>query len=233
LTGRNAPDGEFQRQLGILLDNELLSAPSIQERIHEHGRITGKFTREEVDFLVNILEAGSLPVLLDRDPMVDEFFAPDPRALHTMQVALASGLAVLLVAGCLMTIRWRWLGTAAALAGLIQFLLSVTLLELIRASFTVSLVGMLIAISLLVTAANAIVCRSVIRGRASTVLATAAAIHLLFLLSCAAAVAIYGLGDPTSRRTATGLLAAGITALVTQGCLWSIPAFLAQLRSAW
>ena len=68
LTGRYSPRNQIERQLGILLDNELLSAPNIQERITGRGRITGQFTQEEVDFLVNILQAGSLPVILNKNP---------------------------------------------------------------------------------------------------------------------------------------------------------------------
>jgi SecD/SecF fusion protein len=42
LTGQNAPSESFHSRLGIVLDNELLSAPNIQERITGSGRITGQ-----------------------------------------------------------------------------------------------------------------------------------------------------------------------------------------------
>ena len=76
LTGEFSPDGQFHHQLGIVLDNELLSAPNIQERITGQGRITGKFTQEEVDFLVNILQAGSLPVVLNKNPIAEDLINP-------------------------------------------------------------------------------------------------------------------------------------------------------------
>ncbi len=57
---RNAkPEG---RQLAIILDRSLYSAPVIREPITGgHAEISGRFTTEEAHFLSNILKAGSLP----------------------------------------------------------------------------------------------------------------------------------------------------------------------------
>jgi len=48
-------------KLAIILDNEVYSAPSIQSTIYESGQITGSFTDEEVQDIVNVLNAGNLP----------------------------------------------------------------------------------------------------------------------------------------------------------------------------
>lgn len=61
LTGNNQPRGSLTRRLGIILDNELLSAPNLQSRISDRGQITGQFTREEVDWIVAVLDQGSMP----------------------------------------------------------------------------------------------------------------------------------------------------------------------------
>jgi SecD/SecF fusion protein len=63
LTGNNLPeqDGQFTRKLGIILDQELNSAPSIRSTISDRGEISGEFTREEVKDLVDVLNAGELP----------------------------------------------------------------------------------------------------------------------------------------------------------------------------
>ena len=71
LTTNNAPVGERTRQLGIVLDDDLLSAPNIQSPIRKEGRITGRFTREEVDRLVQILKAGQLPAALTKQPIAE------------------------------------------------------------------------------------------------------------------------------------------------------------------
>jgi SecD/SecF fusion protein len=71
LTTNNAPSGTRQRQLGIILDDNLLSAPNILQPIRKEGRITGRFTRQEVEQLVQILKAGQLPAALAKQPIAE------------------------------------------------------------------------------------------------------------------------------------------------------------------
>ncbi|MEM9366921.1 MAG: protein translocase subunit SecD [Planctomycetota bacterium] len=72
LTTNNAPDASGRKsQLGIILDDELLSAPNILQPISKEGRITGNFTREEVDSLVAILKAGALPATVTKEPIAE------------------------------------------------------------------------------------------------------------------------------------------------------------------
>jgi preprotein translocase subunit SecD len=52
------------RQLAILLDGRIESAPEIQSRISTEGQITGRFTQEEADELARVLRAGALPATL-------------------------------------------------------------------------------------------------------------------------------------------------------------------------
>jgi preprotein translocase subunit SecD len=52
------------RQLAIILDNRVFSAPNIQSRITDQGRITGSFTQEEAQDLSLILRTGALPARL-------------------------------------------------------------------------------------------------------------------------------------------------------------------------
>ena len=52
------------RQLGIVLDNRVQSAPVIQSRIDDEGRITGNFTNQESQDLSLKLRSGALPANL-------------------------------------------------------------------------------------------------------------------------------------------------------------------------
>ncbi len=63
LTGSYLPDpvSGFSYKLAIILDDEVYSAPSINSRIYKYGQITGSFTTAEVDAIVRVLNAGSLP----------------------------------------------------------------------------------------------------------------------------------------------------------------------------
>ena len=58
-TGRN-----IGRQLAILLDGTVYSAPVIQSKLGSDNRITGRFTTQEADELAKILKAGALPATL-------------------------------------------------------------------------------------------------------------------------------------------------------------------------
>jgi len=58
-TGRN-----IGRQLAIILDGSVSSAPTIQGQIADQGNITGRFTTQETDELSKVLRAGALPATL-------------------------------------------------------------------------------------------------------------------------------------------------------------------------
>jgi preprotein translocase subunit SecD len=53
------------RQLAIILDGRVQSAPTLETRINSEGRITGSFTPEEVADLSLKLRSGALPAKLD------------------------------------------------------------------------------------------------------------------------------------------------------------------------
>ena len=65
LTGNHVPDPSgFYRQLGIILDGRLYSAPTIRAAIYDRGVIDGQFTRQETHDLADLLSGGALPVAI-------------------------------------------------------------------------------------------------------------------------------------------------------------------------
>ena len=58
-TGRN-----IGRQMAVILDGTVESAPAIQSQIGAEGQITGRFTTDETDELAKVLRAGALPATL-------------------------------------------------------------------------------------------------------------------------------------------------------------------------
>jgi preprotein translocase subunit SecD len=52
------------RNLAIILDSRVFSAPTIQDRITDEGRITGNFTTQEAQDLSLVLRSGALPASL-------------------------------------------------------------------------------------------------------------------------------------------------------------------------
>jgi preprotein translocase subunit SecD len=62
LTGQHVPTATGQRYaLGIVLDGELQSAPTIESKITNRGRISGNMAEDDVEYLVAMLNAGVLP----------------------------------------------------------------------------------------------------------------------------------------------------------------------------
>lgn len=70
LTGSHLPDRaqDSRYHLGIILDGRLISAPFIMSTIFDKAELSGDFTRQDVRDLVDVLNAGSLPVGLRKVP---------------------------------------------------------------------------------------------------------------------------------------------------------------------
>lgn len=77
LTGGNVPDAEKPddyRNLAIILNREVFSAPAIRSRIDDRGEITGSFSERQAEELAAVLSAGTLPAplkLIEERPVVD------------------------------------------------------------------------------------------------------------------------------------------------------------------
>ena len=71
LTGEHVPVGDFRYRLAIVLDDVIQTAPTLMSKITDSGRITGNFTQLEVEEIVAIINAGSLPVALEPTPVRD------------------------------------------------------------------------------------------------------------------------------------------------------------------
>ncbi len=152
LTRDNEPDGNFHRQLGILLDDELLSAPNIQEMINRNGRITGRFTQEEVAFMVNILDAGSLPVVLNKVPISESVISPllGQQTIEQGKWAIGISLAAVLV---FILFYYRFAGVVASLALVANLLYILAMMIMIKAAFTLpGLAGLVLTVGMSVDA---------------------------------------------------------------------------------
>lgn len=153
LTTAHLPeDTGFHYRLGIVLDNELISAPQIQSTIMDRGQITGRFTQEEVDFLVSILRAGRLPAVLNKEPISENSIGP-LLGLETIQKgswSIAGSLVVVLI---FVTYYYRWAGLIACSALLMNLMLTLALLILFRASLTLpGLAGLVLTVGMSVDA---------------------------------------------------------------------------------
>ncbi|WP_026152582.1 protein translocase subunit SecD [Actinopolyspora halophila] len=101
-------------QVGFVLDNQVVSAPGINQAIvGGNTQIEGDFTQEEADNLANTLKYGSLPLAFDQSTA--ETVSPTLGIASLEAALLAGGIGLILVAGyCL--VYYRLLGLLTILS---------------------------------------------------------------------------------------------------------------------
>lgn len=225
LTQMNLPtsEGRFSH-LGIVMDNELISAPRIQSRIVDRGQITGNFTEAEVDELVTILNAGRLPVVLKKEPISDNRISSllgEDTQRQGRRAIVMGGVAVV----AFMVMFYRFAGVVACLALALNLILTVAFAILISAAFTLpGLAGLVLTIGMSVDAnvliferireelARGATLRIAIRNgfaRATTTIVDAQ------LTSLITAIVLYAIGTDALRGFAIILILGIVTSLFT------------------
>jgi SecD/SecF fusion protein len=147
--------GAFQYQLAILLDNRMMSAPSLRHEISDKGIIEGGaqgFKAKEVEHLVQVLRAGSLPASLNPIPLQEETVGPtlgeDTIAKGVMAIYVS-----LLVVPIFMVFYYRFAGIVAVAALAVNMILLVGSMAFIQATFSLpGLAGLALTIGMAVDA---------------------------------------------------------------------------------
>ena len=154
LTSRNMPDeaNNHFRRMAIIMDNQVISAPRLNDQISDRGIITGDFTEDEVRELVGVLKAGRLPAVMRKDPIsvnqVSSLLGAD--TIRSGAIAIGISLAVVLI---FMILYYRFAGVVACLALVINMLLILALMILIDATFTLpGIAGLVLTVGMSVDA---------------------------------------------------------------------------------
>jgi len=137
LTGENLPDIGGKYFLGIVLDNVLLSAPTINSKITDRGQITGDFTEEQVRSLIQILQAGKLPATLTKDAVSERTIDPLLGADTIKKANLAMIISCIAVP-LFMIFYYRFLGVIATITTVLNMTLVIGLMLAIHAAFTLT-----------------------------------------------------------------------------------------------
>ncbi len=154
LTSQYKPlkDG-YHHQLAVLLNNEVYTAPRINQPISDNGIIeSGRFTEKEVEALVNVLNAGALPVPIKKTPISE--FTISPTLGYDVQskgkLALwVSSLAVIIFMLCYYFVA----GLVADFALLLNLLFIVAVMAIVKAAFTLpGLAGLVLSAGMAVDA---------------------------------------------------------------------------------
>jgi preprotein translocase subunit SecD len=121
------------RSLAIVLDNRVMSAPRIDGRISDEGRISGSFTAQEVADLSLTLRSGALPAGLTY--LEERVIGPSLGADSIRSGVLASviGLAFVVI---FMVIYYKASGVNAVIALLFNLIILLGLMAYIGATMT-------------------------------------------------------------------------------------------------
>jgi SecD/SecF fusion protein len=144
ITGQNVG-----KQLAIILDDIVQSAPVIRERISGgKAQISGSFTTEEAHDLAIVLRAGALPAPVD---IVQNLTVGPSLGRDSIRAGVASAiLGTFLVVGFMM-FYYRISGLIADLALLLNLILMLAALSLFRATLTLpGIAGIVLSIGMAV-----------------------------------------------------------------------------------
>jgi SecD/SecF fusion protein len=140
------------QQLGIVLDDRMISAPVLNSRITASGIITGKFTEKDQAYLVSMLSAGSLPARLTDEPISERTVGSQIGADNLRAGFIACGFGLVVVAFFL--IGYYYLsGVVAFIAVLLNMVLILGAMAALNATFTLpGIAGIVLTIGMAVDA---------------------------------------------------------------------------------
>lgn len=121
------------KPLAIILDGILYSAPVIRDRIPGAGIIEGNFTQDEVNELIAIMRAGSLPadLELEMETMVGPSLGRDSITRGLLSGAIGGIFAILFIG-----IYYQGIGWVANCANALNIFLVVGAMALLNATMT-------------------------------------------------------------------------------------------------
>ncbi len=135
--------GEFTRtnigrQMAVVLDDKIRTAPTIEGAISTHGQITGSYTFEEADDLSLVLRAGALPA---RVRTIEERTV-GPSLGHDSIVSGASAALIGFVLVMLfMLVYYKFSGINAVVALLMNLLIVAAVMAMLEATLTLPGIG--------------------------------------------------------------------------------------------
>ena len=152
MSERNKPSGSTIRTLAILLDDRIISAPTLNAVITTRGQITGNFQKKTVDRQVMLLRSGALSAELKEKPVSENTIGPtlgqDTIKRGTMAVGAAFVVVLLFMLG-----YYRFAGMVACIALLANLLLTIGFMVAVNAAFTLpGLAGLVLMLGMAVDA---------------------------------------------------------------------------------
>lgn len=121
--------------MGVLLDEEVYTAPVLNGAISSRGTIEGSFTEEEIQYIVRVLAGGSLRAKLSPEPISVNAVGPELGA-DNLQLGLKAGVYSLVLVAGFMLVYYFSAGMVAVVALFVNSLMIVGAMALSQAAFT-------------------------------------------------------------------------------------------------
>ncbi|HJR61292.1 MAG TPA: protein translocase subunit SecD [Vicinamibacterales bacterium] len=128
VTGEN-----INRLLAIILDGRVQSAPRIEGRITDEGRITGSFTNDEVADLALVLRSGALPAPMS---YLEERIVGPSLGADSVRAGVLASLTGLLLVILFMLVYYKLSGINAVVAMIFNLVILLGMLAYFGAAMT-------------------------------------------------------------------------------------------------
>jgi preprotein translocase subunit SecD len=126
------------KQIAIVLDDVIISAPVVQTRISADGRITGNFTYDEAVRLAIMLKAGALPVEVE---VVENRAVGPSLGEDSIHSGVRSGIIGGALVAAFMLIYYGLLGIAADVALAVAMLVLIAVVIFLKTTLTLPGIG--------------------------------------------------------------------------------------------
>lgn len=153
LTSKNRPrQDKSKRNLAVVLNGEVHSAPQLNGVITTSGMIEGSFTKKEIRELTDVLNAGALELPLISEP-VNEFSISPLLGIDVQEKGKAALIAAAIAVLIFMLVYYWFAGFVADVCLIINIVLVLGAMALIQATFTLpGLAGLVLTIGMTVDA---------------------------------------------------------------------------------
>ena len=134
------------RNLAIILDGRVQTAPQIQSRINADGRITGSFSQQEAADLSLVLRSGALPASLT---YLEERTVGPTLGADSIRAGVAASVAGLLAVAVFMLFYYRLAGINAIVAVALNLLILMGFMAYVGAVLTLpGIAGLILTIGI-------------------------------------------------------------------------------------
>jgi preprotein translocase subunit SecD len=134
------------RQMAIVLEHKVYSAPTIQSRIEDQGRIDGNFSQESAHDLALVLRAGALPASIK---YLEERTVGPSLGADSIRHGVQASVLSLLVVMVFMVFYYRLSGVNAVLALIINLVILLAALAMFGAVLTLpGIAGVILTIGM-------------------------------------------------------------------------------------